>query len=236
MDMDTLRRAQLIAACSAAALALAACGQNGAQTVANNTTASAEAPPAAALPLATGAAPASQPAPPPPPPPPPPPRPPPPPPPRPPPPARLGHVQPKQRYAYIDQAYDLSQTFGDAPPDYAYDYNGERPWVWRSNDGYERVGERLPDGRLRYYYYQPGSDEPFFVQDPDYSYAYSNGYVAGVYDAQGDLVPDYEAQRQADIAGRYLARAAALRAAAAHEHREAVHAENWVREREAVDA
>ena len=29
----------------------------------------------------------------------------------------------------------LGDAFGDSPPDYAVDYQGERPWVWRSGSG-----------------------------------------------------------------------------------------------------
>lgn len=116
------------------------------------------APPAAALPMATGAPapvapapPASA---------------------LPPPPAPVGYAPPPpgQRYAYVDRAYSMAQAFGDTPPDYAVDYQGTRPWIWRARNGAYRIVERLPRGE-RYYYYQPGQDYPFLVQDPDYSYA-----------------------------------------------------------------
>ena len=39
------------------------------------------------------------------------------------------------RYAYADRAYAMNSGFGDAPPDYTFDYgDGERPWVWRDDD------------------------------------------------------------------------------------------------------
>ena len=61
-------------------------------------------------------------------------------------------------YAYLDQAYALRQAIADAPPDFTYDYDGEQPMTWRADDGSECVAEQLPDGSLRYYFYQPGAD------------------------------------------------------------------------------
>src|SRR5262249_9075426 len=90
-------------------------------------------------------------------------------------------------------------------PDYAFDDDGVRPWVWRSDDGYQRVAEPVPGGE-RYYYYQPGADEPFYVQDPDYGYGYAGGALVVLYDRAGRAIrPD----RRATLAGR---RGAGLRA------------------------
>jgi len=205
--------------------ALAACGQ-GSST--SNTTGAIDnsladaPPPTTALPLATGPASAYAPAPvasalPP------------------APSAPLGSVPPADQYAYLNQAYTFSQSLADAPPDYTYDYQGEAPWVWQSPDGYYRVAERLPVG-VRYFYYAPGASMPYLVQDPQYSYGYSNGRLAVVYGVDGRVLP-YDVQaRQARAAGVYLAWAAGLYAAARQQEHVAVSQARWDTERQAVYA
>ncbi len=149
--------------------------------------------------------------------------------------APLGRVPPTDQYAYLNKAYAFSQSLADAPPDYTYDYQGERPWVWQSPDGYYRVAERLPMG-VRYFYYAPGASEPYLVQDPQYSYGYSGGRLTVVYGPDGQVLPyDVEA-RQARDAGLYLAWAAGLYAAARHEEHVAVSQDRWNAERQAVYA
>src|SRR6185312_14251110 len=123
----------------------------------------------------------------------------------------------------------------DAPPDYTYDYEGGRPWTWRGRDDSQRVVEAVPGGD-RYYYYEAGSDEPFFVQDPDYGYGYSSGQLVVVYDRSGRQLPPDVLERRADYAGRYLARARNLYRASRQEHRQAVAAANWAARRDAIDA
>ena len=44
-------------------------------------------------------------------------------------------------YAYVDHAYAMSNAIGQAPPDYGFDYQGVRPWVWRSATRAVRVVE-----------------------------------------------------------------------------------------------
>ena len=202
----------LALACAATALLAAGCNRS--QTAATSTAA----PPLDALPLTTAATPAAAPA---------------------PPasalppaaPARLGRlVRPQDGYAYLDRAHAASDGYADAPPDYAVDYDGERPWIWRGGDNSERVVERTPDG-LRYYYYEPGASEPYLIQDPNYGYAYSDGQLVAVYGQDGELQP-YEVQRRyADRAGRYLAWAAGLYAASQHQQREAVEQDRWREQR-----
>ena len=151
----TASRLALIAATSA--LALAACNQQGAQTAATNTAAAP--PPLAALALSTEpppplvTAPSAQAlagA----------------------PPARVGRLANRgDAYAFADRAHAMNRGFGDAPPDYTFDYeNGERPWVWQGDDRSMRVAEPLPDGGDRYYYYEPGAADPYLVQDGGYGY------------------------------------------------------------------
>ena len=141
-------------------------------------------------------------------------------------------VDPSQRYAYVDRAYRMSDAFADAPPDYSFDYDGVRPWIWRSDSGAYRVLERTPGGE-RYYYYEAGEDLPFLIRDPDYAYGYDRGQLVVVYDRQGRVLPYDLIDQRADFAGRYLVRAAALYQAVRNAHREAVARGNWIaRQRE----
>jgi hypothetical protein len=143
---------------------------------------------------------------------------------------------PRDRYAYLERAYAASRAYADAPPDYAVDYQGERPWIWRGGDGSERVVERTPAG-LRYFYYKPGADQPYLVQDPDgYAYGYGDGQLAAVYGPGGAVLPDYEAERRAEMAGRYLAWASALRAASLNGQRQAVEQARWDERRAQISA
>src|SRR5689334_22968105 len=121
-----------------------------------------------------------------------------------------------QRYGYIDRAYSMGQAFADTPPDYAVDYEGTRPWIWRARNGAYRIVERLPQGE-RYYYYEPGQDYPFLVQDPEYSYAYDGPRLAAVYGPNGAEVADGLAAQRAEEASRYLYRARELYRAAQYQ-------------------
>ena len=142
------------------------------------------------------------------------------------PPIRVARTSsPGDRYAYMDRAYYVNQAFADAPPDYAFEDNQVSPWVWRSDDGYTRVVEPLPSGD-RYYYYEPGSDRPFLVRDPDYAYGYSNGDLVTVYDSRGQALSDYDVENRSDYAARYFARAALLFALSQHDHH-AVARDHW---------
>ncbi len=149
--------------------------------------------------------------------------------------ATIGRVAaPRDRYAYADRAYQTSRVLGDTPPDYAFDYNGTRPWVWRSNRS-TRVVERTPEGQ-RYYYYDAGQANPYLVQDPQYSYGYSNGQLVVVYDNQGRTLDPAFVDERADLAGRYLYRAKQLYNAALTRDRQAVAAARWQERRAAIDA
>ena len=112
------RTSRLALIAATAGLALAACNQAAVPTAANATAPA----PLAALPLAMDAAPTIAPA---------------------PtatalpaaPPANVGRLaDPRQAYAFADRAEAMNAGFGDAPPDYTFDYGGgQRPWVWRAD-------------------------------------------------------------------------------------------------------
>jgi hypothetical protein len=131
-----------------------------------------------------------------------------------------------EHWRYLTDAYDMSDAFEDTPPDYTVPYEGEDPYVWRADNGAYRVVEWLPDG-ARYYYYEPGADEPFLIQDPEYSYAYDNGALVAVYTLAGALVADRIAAERRGYASRYYARGHDLYRAAQQDRRRGAYAANW---------
>ncbi|MHB8530822.1 MAG: hypothetical protein ACYC8V_15090, partial [Caulobacteraceae bacterium] len=190
------RPSGLVLASLMAAAALAGCNKNPAAPA--STDLASAPPPASALPLSNAAAPpladappvsALPPA---------------------PPPRRARLADPNDAYAFSDRADEVNYGLGDAPPDYAFDYQGVRPWAWQGDNGYETVVEPLPGGGDRYYYYDPGSDQPFLVRDPEGAYGYENGALVVVYDPSGRPLPPQYVNQDADYAGRYLWRAQAL--------------------------
>jgi hypothetical protein len=134
---------------------------------------------------------------------------------------------PSQAYAYADRAWAMSDAFGDSPPDYAFDDDGVTPWVWTASDNSICVAEAVPGGE-RYYYYEPGATQPFYVQDTDYGYSFNGGDLVAVYDHSGNSVP---IGANAALAGRFLARGEALRQAATSAPHQAVAANNWQAQR-----
>ena len=133
---------------------------------------------------------------------------------------------PRQAYAYADRAMATSAAFGDSPPDYTYDDNGVTPWVWTASDNSQRIAEAVPGGE-RYYYYEPGANQPYYVQDPDYGYAYQGGALTVVFDKTGRRLPPAEFAVRVEFASRYFARAQALRQSASAAQRRPVAAANW---------
>jgi hypothetical protein len=141
---------------------------------------------------------------------------------------------PRERYRYVDDAYEMTDAFGDSPPDYTVDYQGARPWIWRAQNGAYRVVEWTPDGE-RDYYYRAGGDQPFLIRDSRYAYAYDGGELVDVYDSYGRPAPMDVADRQADMAARYLSRARAIYFAAQHQQRQAAYAADWRARRDAIE-
>lgn len=148
-------------------------------------------------------------------------------------PVRVAHATGRQRYRYIDRAYALGEAFAESPPDYTVDYQGERPWIWRSAHGDYRMVEPTPQGE-RTYYFEAGSTEPYLVRDPDWAYGYDQGALVVVYDAAGRPVD--EDPEAAEWAARDLERARALYWAAVHQQRQAAYAEAWRERREQIFA
>jgi hypothetical protein len=139
-------------------------------------------------------------------------------------------ADPRDAYAYADQAYAMSNAFADAPPDYALDDNGVRPLVWRSHDDDYQVAEPTPYG-YRYYYYRSGRPEPFMVRDPDYAYSYADGQLVAVFDRYGRPVPVDQARQREDSASRLLYRAERLFELLRRGARTSASAPNWAEHR-----
>jgi hypothetical protein len=217
-----IRPSTAVLAVALSSMALYACGQNNGQSATSNTTADASGVAPPALPLTTGAetAPAYAPT------------------------AGALPAAPRPRivrvasqadqYAYVDQASSMGAALGQAPPDYGFDYDGVRPWVWRTSNNAARLVEPI-DGGYRYYFYQPGASEPYLIRDPQYAYGFSNGQLVVVYDARGNVLPPQYMDRQADDAGRYLARARALYNASLNSQRRSVIAANWAARRAQIE-
>ena len=130
------------------------------------------------------------------------------------------------RYRYVERAAEYNRGFADTPPDYTVDYQGTRPWVWRADNGSYRVVENLPRG-AREYYYQSGSDQPFYVSDPQGGYAFDNGDLVAVYGPDGAALEDGYAAQRALQAAAYYDRARALYRAANYDQRQAAYAADW---------
>jgi hypothetical protein len=140
-------------------------------------------------------------------------------------------ARPSDAYAFAERAADARYGFGDAPPDYAFDYDGASPWAWQGDNGYYTVAEPLPGGGERYYYYDPGSDTPYYVYDGEYGYGYQGGALVVVYDRYGRPLPDSEVGSRWDYAGRYMWRAQALWRAMHGGRHYAVARDNWQAQR-----
>lgn len=137
------------------------------------------------------------------------------------PPARVAAAPVDQGARYWRQAEEDDRYYDDRPPSYAYDYGEESPAVWLDGEMVRRVVERLAGGGERSYYYRPGQERPYYVQDPYYGYGYDDGALVTVYDVRRREALDRQATRaRAAEAGRYLARSQALRRAALQAERQ----------------
>jgi hypothetical protein len=144
-------------------------------------------------------------------------------------------ADPRDAYAYVDDAWDFGDAIFDAPPDYGFDYAGVEPWAWQGYDQSLTFVEPIDDG-YRYYYYRPGADEPYFIRDPDYGYGYDGDQLAVIYGPGGAILPYDNYGPRIDYASRYLTRARNLYAASRERERRAVNAANWAARAAAISA
>lgn len=142
-------------------------------------------------------------------------------------------ADPRGAYAYADQAGYFSQSLGNGPPDYGFDYDGVRPWAWQGYEGSLVFVEPVDDG-YRYYYYRAGADRPYFVRDPDYAYGYDGDQLAAVYGPDGGLVPYADYGPRLGYAAAYLWRAERLFEAS--RERQAISAAAWEAQQDSIIA
>lgn len=140
-------------------------------------------------------------------------------------------ADPRDSYAYVDDAWGFADALGDAPPDYGFYYDDVQPWAWQGYDDSIEFVEPLGDG-YRYYYYRPGADAPYFVRDPDYGYGYDNGRLAVVYGSGGTIIPYDDYGPRIEYASRYYARGRDLYQAS--RQRRPVIAANWAARQNAI--
>ncbi|HKR88273.1 MAG TPA: hypothetical protein VJS38_08865, partial [Phenylobacterium sp.] len=132
-----------------------------------------------------------------------------------------------QAYAYPRRAYQMSRMVYQRPPSYAFGYGDEQPYVWDGGGQGEMFAEPIDDG-YRYYYYEPGEDYPYFVQDPDYGYAYGpNGALIALFAATGALIAADHWHDHAPRAGAYWTRGYDLDRAYRHSTRYPVQPAVW---------
>ncbi|MGZ3258274.1 MAG: hypothetical protein ACXWIO_03695, partial [Croceibacterium sp.] len=136
-------------------------------------------------------------------------------------------------YQWLAKASALGGMLGNAPPDYAFNYDGVEPWAWETGDRYMRYAEPV-DGGYRYYYYEPDSERPFLVSDPYYSYGYRDDRLVAIYDRQGRMIDARRAERQRQAAQDYFARAQQMYQAAHRDQRVGVPAPLWQQRRDDV--
>jgi hypothetical protein len=131
-------------------------------------------------------------------------------------------------YQWIDRADALWDAIGDAPPDYAFSFEGQEPWAWQTGDGYTIIVEDAGEGGIRSYYFAPGADGPFLAVEPGMSFAYQGGRLVMVYDADGEAAPRSEFGDYDDAAGDLFERGEALRAAMNPRDYRPVDADAWI--------
>lgn len=126
-------------------------------------------------------------------------------------PARVVPVQGYDGYALAERAYAYDRVAYRSQPDYGFDYRGEQPWAWQTANDDLMFAEPIDDG-YRFYYYEPGETQPYFVRDPQYGYAYGdNGVLQAVFSAAGALLGTDQLYGMAPLAGQYLSRGRDLR-------------------------
>lgn len=130
-------------------------------------------------------------------------------------------------YAWIDRADALWEAIGDAPPDYAFAFEGAEPWVWETASGYQIVVEDAGVGGIRSYYFAPGDPSPFLAVEPGSSFGYAGGTVAMIYGPDGGALPRGQWGGHMGRAMQLYARARLLKRAMTARDRRGVDADAW---------
>ena len=131
-------------------------------------------------------------------------------------------------YRWIDQADALWDAIGDAPPDFAFAFEGREPWAWQTASGYTIIVEDAGEQGIRSYYFAPGDSSPFLAVEPGMSFAFEGGRLAMVYDADGEAAPRAEFDEYDDAAHDLYARGRRLFQALAGRDYRPVDADAWI--------
>lgn len=143
------------------------------------------------------------------------------------PPARIEPYEPARGYQWAERAYGQQRAVYDAPPDYGFGYDDRETMAWETDDDWAMYAEPQDDG-YRYYHYEPGAAQPYFVRDREYGYGYDDaGALVAVFDTAGRYLPRDAFDRLAPTAGRYYARGRDLRRAGTQASRTQVSEQLW---------
>lgn len=130
-------------------------------------------------------------------------------------------------YAWIDRADALWEAIGNAPPDYAFVFEGVEPWAWETADGHQIVVEDAGQGGIRSYYFAPGENSPFLAVEPGASFGFSGNVVAVVYGPDGGVVPRGQWETRPERGRLLFARGRLIKRAMIERDRRGVDADAW---------
>ena len=130
-------------------------------------------------------------------------------------------------YAYIDRADSLWDVIGNAPPDYAFPFEGAEPWAWQLQDGDSIIVEETPEG-IQSYYFGPEGDGPFLAVRPGMSFGFSGETVAVVYGPDGGAMPRTDGAAHLEEGVALYARGRSLRRAMQQRQWREVDSQAWI--------
>lgn len=138
------------------------------------------------------------------------------------------YLPPAQAYPYAERAQAMDRVAYQAPPAYAFAYEGEQPWAWQAADDSLVFAEPYDGDDYRFYYYEPDETYPYFVRDADYGYAYGpDGALLALFTAAGVLIAADQYGSYYPEAHRYWGRGYDLRRTYGSGRREAVNQTLW---------
>lgn len=130
-------------------------------------------------------------------------------------------------YAFIDRADSLWEAIGNAPPDYAFAFEGAEPWAWELQDGDSIIVEETSDG-IQSYYFGPGDGGPYLAVRPGMSFGFEGEAVAVVYGPDGGAMPRDAGVAHLEEGVALYARGRALRRAMLQRQWREVDSQAWI--------
>ncbi|TGX52900.1 hypothetical protein E5A73_14870, partial [Sphingomonas gei] len=143
------------------------------------------------------------------------------------PPPAYSDMESPDLYAFIDRADSLWEAIGDAPPDYAFAFDGAEPWAWELQDGQRIVVEETQDG-IQSYYFSPEDRGPFLAVRPGMSFGFEGETVAVVYGPDGGALPREAGAAHLGEGAELYARGRALLRAMLQSQRREVDSQAWI--------